>query len=166
MKNKKIFMSTYIIFISLTPKFLIGATGITYGQCSSNPDLLCISDADCPTEDTCIGGSGGTTICTNLNCSSTSWESAQSSGYETRQYKYCSGRYTCVSETEYRCASGYYGSSTNGTNGCTRCPSSNGIYGTSAAGSKLITNCYMPTETILTDETGTFIYTSDCFYTN
>ncbi|MDR0726706.1 MAG: hypothetical protein LBF37_01445 [Rickettsiales bacterium] len=56
--------------------------------------------------------------------------------------------------TAYRCAAGYYGSSTNGSSGCTLCPSG----GTSAAGSIVITQCYaFPSSD--TDTTGNWEYT-------
>ena len=104
------------------------------------------------------------------NCTSGSW-TAGNTGYQQRTKKTCNtSTCVCSSSTEYRCASGYYGSSSNGTSGCTRCPSSGGVYGTSAAGSTAITSCYLPSGTTVSfsDSTGsgTAKYTSNCYYTN
>lgn len=71
-----------------------------------------------------------------------------------------------VGENKYRCAAGYYGSSTNGTSGCTRCPSSGGIYGVSAAGSTSIASCYIPSGKSMSDSVGAYTYTANCYYTN
>lgn len=104
------------------------------------------------------------------DCTSGSWTDGNT-GYQQRTKKTCNtSTCVCFSSTEYRCASGYYGSSSNGTSGCTRCPSSGGVYGTSAAGSTAITSCYLPSGTTVSfsDSTGsgTATYTSDCYYTN
>lgn len=56
------------------------------------------------------------------------------------------------------CAPGYYG--TSGT--CTRCPSP----GTSPAGAKTITKCYIPANAEQTEDIGTYVFTTDCNYTN
>lgn len=80
-----------------------------------------------------------------------------------KNYK-CDGTYTTT--TEYRCAAGYYGDAkgTSLTNltGCVQCPSG----GTSVAGSTVITSCYLPSWTTGSDSTGSYIYTSDCYYNN
>ena len=98
------------------------------------------------------------------NCTSdTTWSATGTAGYEKKVTRTCSCN-TCNASTSYRCAAGYYGSSTNGTSGCTRCPSSGGVYGTSAAGSTAITSCYIPSGTSMTDSVGTYEYTSNCYY--
>lgn len=107
-------------------------------------------------EEDCVG-------CTN--CTSDSDWSAHSTGYQKKTTRSCSCN-TCNATTAYRCAPGYYGTSTNGTSGCTRCPSSGGVYGTSAAGSTVITACYLPSGTTGSDSTGAFTYTTNCYYTN
>ena len=101
--------------------------------------------------------------CTDCT-SDTSWSSGNI-GYQKKVSRTCSCG-TCVETPSYRCAAGYYGSSSNGTSGCTRCPSSGGVYGTSAAGSTAITSCYIPSGTSMTDDTGTYQFTSSCYYTN
>ncbi|MBO8407247.1 MAG: hypothetical protein IAC77_02165 [Proteobacteria bacterium] len=57
---------------------------------------------------------------------------------------------------------GYYGDAGNYGRNCTKCPGS----GTSAAGSTSITDCYMPSGSTGSDSSGTFIYTSTCYYSN
>lgn len=99
------------------------------------------------------------------NCTSDSDWSAHSTGYQKKTTRSCDCN-TCNATTAYRCASGYYGTSTNGTSGCTRCPSSGGVYGTSSAGSTVITACYLPSGTTGSDSTGAFTYTNNCYYSN
>ncbi len=100
--------------------------------------------------------------CTN-GCSTTAW-TAKSTGYEVRDY--CNTT-NCTTTKEYRCARGYYGTSTNGTSGCTRCPASGGIYGTTpAASSTVITSCYIPSGNTFSDSTGSGTYTGNCYYKN
>ena len=97
-----------------------------------------------------------------ISCSkTTSWLTSNGkTGYERRTVcKNGCGTY------EYRCAAGYYGKPTNDTSGCTKCPSSGNVAGQSVAGSnKAITSCYIPANTSLSDSTGTYQYTSDCYY--
>lgn len=54
------------------------------------------------------------------------------------------------------CDAGEYG---NGRN-CTACPEP----GTSEMGATEITECYIPAGTVMTDTTGTYTYTEDCYY--
>lgn len=120
-----------------------------------------------------MGGCGQTTYyyCESncigcASCSSdTSWSSA-GTGYEKKVTRTCDCDTCVVTATAYRCAAGYYGSSTNGTSGCTRCPSSGGVYGTCAAGSTAITSCYLPSGTSFSDSTGSGTYTGNCYYSN
>ena len=71
----------------------------------------------------------------------------------------------CLSKTSYKCAVGYYGTPTIGNQKCTRCPSSGGIVGTTAAsGSTAITDCYLPSGSSDSDSTGSFTYTTNCYY--
>ncbi len=92
--------------------------------------------------------------------------------YETRTVYSCgyATNCECKSSTEARCREGYYGSVTIAgvgvLNNCKRCPSSGGVYGTIAAGNgTAITSCYIPTTATLTDDTGAYGYTSNCYYT-
>ena len=97
------------------------------------------------------------------SCKTTDW-AAGNTGYQTRTVCNTS---TCTTTTEYRCAVGYYGSSTNGTSGCTKCPTSGGISGTTAAaGSTSITSCYLPSGSNFSETSGSGTYTGNCYYKN
>ncbi|MDE5616056.1 MAG: hypothetical protein K2I81_04470 [Alphaproteobacteria bacterium] len=109
---------------------------------------------------TCIENCNGCTNCT----SDTIW-SAANTGYQKKTTRTCNCN-TCYETVAYQCAPGYYGKSTNGTSGCTRCPASGGIYGTTVAGATEITSCHIPANTTMSDDTGAYTFTSDCFYTN
>ena len=129
---------------------------------------------------TVCGDTFNLTTRTNCNCgtqcdscgslSSGVWTSPKT-GYQSTVVYSCgiSTSCECTSSIKYRCAAGYYGtpsySQLTGYSGCTRCPSSGGVYGTSAAGSTEITSCYMPSGTSMTDDVGTYEYTSNCYYT-
>ena len=110
--------------------------------------------------------------CTSSNCKSdTSWYQAINAGYQYRTIRSCTDNITCSSRTEYRCASGYYGTSSNGTTGCNHCPEQKwsdnvSTAATSNAGSTVITDCYLQSGTSGFDSTGDFIYTSNCHYSN
>lgn len=133
-------------------------------------------DCGCASDNECDGGYCNGTSCVACqscsNCTSTSW-AALRTGYESRIEKSCSCSGTCSSSTKYRCAAGYYGSSTNGTSGCTQCPTWTGVYtnsgrtvearGTSTAGTTAITGCYVAPGTYY-DATGQFTLTANCDY--
>ena len=69
------------------------------------------------------------------NCNDSLWSSA-APGHEVRQIRTCNCN-TCSSTPEFRCAAGYYGSPSNGSSGCTACPSGS----TSSAGSTSKSDC-------------------------
>lgn len=111
--------------------------------------------------------------CNCSNCTTSAWTAA-GTGYQSRTVGTCdctSGTATCKNTTEYQCAAGYYGTTTNGTSGCSRCPatmSSTGtsfVYGSSAAGSTDISKCYISTGTYK-DTSGTFEITTRCYYSS
>lgn len=103
------------------------------------------------------------TGCTN--CKSDANWSASGTGYQKKITRTCECN-TCKATTIYRCAAGYYGSSSNGTSGCARCPSSGGVSGTSAVGSTTITLCYIPSGTTGSDSSGSYTYAGNCYYGN
>ena len=108
-----------------------------------------------------VGDGAACGSCTD--CDSTNW-SALRTGYQSRISRSCACG-ICVETTQYRCATGYYGSSSNGTSGCSRCPSSGGIYGTSDLGNnKVQTKCYLPIGTSVTDSYGTYTTINKCYY--
>lgn len=105
------------------------------------------------------------------NCEDTGTWSAGNTGYERRTKKTCNtSTCSCQTGTEYRCAKGYYGKSTNGTSGCTRCPRADSTdlfspFGTTdSAGSTAITQCYIAAGTGFSDGTGSGIYPEQCDY--
>ncbi len=120
----------------------------------------CFRDTECSENHQCVNNKcKACKSCTN--CNTTSW-TAGNTGYQRRVYKTCNCDGVCNQTNEYRCAAGYYGSSTNGTSGCSRCPSS----GSSSAGSTVITACYLPSGWTGTDSTGSYTYTANCYYSN
>ncbi len=113
--------------------------------------------------------------CQTSNCASDDWRALRT-GYETRTYRSCSATGTsgtCNASTQYQCAAGYWGSSSNGTSGCNPCPEwqnvfansarTTKVYGTSAAGATSITGCYVVAGTYY-DATGTFKTSGNCQY--
>ncbi len=122
--------------------------------------------------------------CSASNCKSSSWASHRT-GYENRTYRYCASSSNCVAETQYRCAQNYYGSTTNGTSGCTKCSDSidytayiadNGKYVssgktqpgyTAGAGTTSRTACYIPAlggSMSYMDSTGVYEYNGNCYW--
>lgn len=101
------------------------------------------------------------------DCESTEWVKGIN-GIETRTQATCNTMTCkCTKLMQIRCSTGYYGSGMSivGSSPCTKCPSSGGIAGSSIAGSnKKITDCYIPANTSMTDGTGTYTYTSNCYY--
>lgn len=96
------------------------------------------------------------------DCTTSAW-TAGNTGYQKRTYASCNtATCVCTKRTQYRCAAGYYGTSSNGTSGCSRCPSN----GSSTAGATAITSCYLPSGTTGSDSTGSYTYTSNCYYSN
>lgn len=183
MKKSTLFIVIAVCFCSLDanaiPKCLTGVTGSVLcndymwdealaafscgaGKCSCRTT----NDYDCynPCDETCTA---------NTSCA------AYSTGYQKCTTTSCTPDFytaTCTSSTKttYRCAAGYYGSSTNGTSGCTRCPyvGTNAlnqmtlVYGTSTAGSTSQTSCYASTSSSIKDTSGIYQYTNNCYYTN
>ena len=96
------------------------------------------------------------------DCTTSAW-TAGNTGYQKRTYASCNtATCVCTKTAQYRCAAGYYGTSSNGTSGCSRCPSN----GSSTAGATAITSCYLPSGTTGSDSTGSYTYTSNCYYSN
>ena len=68
------------------------------------------------------------------------------------------------------CKSGYYGYRPIDFEGelfggCTKCPTQGGANASSVLGNGWINGCYMPSNRTMTDDTGTYIFTQDCPYT-
>lgn len=109
--------------------------------------------------------------CNCSDCNSADWgRHSLAMGYESRTTATCSctsGTAVCSKTTSYRCASGYYGTTTNGTSGCTSCPYTTDGYHYSNAGAKVVTDCYLPKGKTAYDSTGYFtVVGGDCHYSN
>ncbi|MDO5012603.1 MAG: hypothetical protein Q4E56_03780 [Pseudomonadota bacterium] len=66
----------------------------------------------------------------------------------------------------YRCARGYYGNPTaSNQNVCVRCPKFDDVQGTTpGAGATVIGDCYLPSGSKLSDTTGKYEFSEDCYY--
>ncbi len=105
-------------------------------------------------------------FCDNsTNCVSDSSWSNGNTGYQKKTSRSCISN-RCQETTSYRCADGYYGSSSNGSSGCSRCPYADGYYGSSSAGSTSQTSCYMPSGRSGSDTTGQFTYAGNSYWCN
>lgn len=134
-----------------------GYTGTAKYTYSNGNDIF----SGCTKESTCDG--------TCDDCVSTDWTPGLS-GLETQTTATCNKlTCECTKIIDTRCQAGYYGSgrfTINGTDPCTICPSSGGIAGQSVTGSNTkITDCYIPANTSMSDGTGTYTYTNNCYYT-
>ena len=150
------------------------ATGIGTSGCicfgGTNAGATCSVDSQCP-GGKCVKDPGGgitpptPTLCTPENCKplTTGWGSCGSganSYVECEATAECRGS-LCVRGQNYRCVAGAYGNpSASNKTACTPCPSP----GTSAAGSTSQSDCYIPAGTTGSDSTGTYKYTSNCYY--
>ena len=106
-----------------------------------------------------------TTVCNITNCHPSEWYKpiGGGEGILMRTYAYCKNSTECVARTQYGCDTGYYGTPTDISTGCNKCPAN----GTSMTlNNDDITDCFLPAGTTFTDSSGTFEYTSACFYGN
>lgn len=76
----------------------------------------------------------------------------------------CDSDYIQKETTVYRCSAGYYGDPTSGS--CSPClyPGTTDPYEEPHSVSINITNCYIPSGTTGSDSTGTYKYTSNCYW--
>lgn len=102
--------------------------------------------------------------CICSSCTDTGTWTAKGTGYEQRTGKGCDcsgSTAVCKNTTHYRCAKGWYGTTTNGTSGCTQCPSSGT---TKDGGADSISDCYLPGDTTYSNTYGKYAYKCDCPY--
>ena len=101
------------------------------------------------------------------NCTSdTNWVNA-GTGYMRRASRTCSCSGSCNTTYVYACATGYYGHSTNGTSGCTKCPTpSNNAYVTTVVTREetTVSDCYIPAGFPTSDSSGSYSYTANCYH--
>lgn len=134
-------------------------TGLSsYGSNETGGPFYCNADTgitECRCE--CAG-------CTD--CDTIEWANITGrAGYQIRTVATCNCS-TCTKKTEYRCAAGYYGSTSNGVSGCTKCTALGTTAANSSAGSSLQTSCYIPSRTNISDTSGVYQFTSNCYYKN
>lgn len=117
----------------------------------------------------CIGGGGGLPgTCGPWNCAPEEW-TVTAIGHERRRDNYCSGN-LCLSRLQRRCAEVWYGvPKAVGTSGCQMCPKIGDVVALTippeTGGEVGIDECFLPKETTLSDNTGDFEYTQNCYYT-
>lgn len=191
--KKYLFCVSLVLFIGICAG-AIGATSCivcaddSYGSAPSNCSSYvpyCLTDGTSFAVSSCDSCASGykkqvaSTSCGNItvyecvrdcsgcsNCTSDTTWSAGNTGFEKKIIRACNCN-TCVASISYRCATGYYGSSTNGTTGCMSCKDeTNNSYATSAAGSTAKTSCYIPASISLSDDMGAYTFTNNCYYTN
>ena len=130
----------------------------------TNAGATCTVDSQCP-GGKCVQDTGiDIGKCTPENCKplTTGWGSC---GSGANSYVECEATAQCVGDLcmqgkNYRCVAGAYGNpSASNKTACAPCPSP----GTSAAGSTS-QSCYIPAGTTGSDSTGTYKYTSNCYY--
>lgn len=131
-------------------------------------------EANCANISAMISGLYTCVAKTCTDCTSDSDWSSAGTGYHKKTTATCNAG-VCTKTTAYRCASGYYGSSTNGTSGCTKCPTWSGVYSNSGktteanaystVGTTGITGCMIIPSTYY-DASGTFSLTNPCSYSN
>ena len=182
---------------------------VVYGMPIFNANALSIINPptdfedDCSTASiqACITGTTYAASCNTVNCNAckTAPITSTSNGVVTTTKQafvtHCgSSPATCSCDTTsrtYACASGYYGTATSGTSGCTACPSNatcsggngstfscnKGYYKsgssctacpsdgtTSGSGATSVSSCYIPSGTSFSDGTGSGSYTGNCYY--
>ena len=101
-------------------------------------------------------------------------------GYKSRTTTFCNENTNClcVNQVNYGCADGYYGTNPSciigwSCQGCTKCPSLGDVEGkttillssASPGGGETITDCFIKKDVELEDSTGTYVFESNCFYT-
>ena len=67
--------------------------------------------------------------------------------------------------TKFRCTAGFYGVPIAPSGRCIACPTLDNASARSNSGTTSISGCFIPTSETLTDDTGTYKFTTDCYYT-
>ena len=101
-------------------------------------------------------------------------------GYKSKKTTICNEETNCacIVQVTYGCADGYYGTNPRciigwPCQGCTKCPSLGDVEGKTAwllssgypGGGETITDCFIKKDVELEDSTGTYVFESNCFYT-
>lgn len=127
--------------------------------CNSVSQIICVQDTGGTT-------TPPTTKCDMAECAAdnNNWVAHQT-GSQQQIIRTCVGNTCTVMQTNYRCVAGYYGTP-SATVKCSRCPQLPGstTYGLSSMGATKITECYWPSGGGGSDSSGSFIFTSHCYY--
>lgn len=157
-------------------------TNITYAtHCTSSSAgcvfINCTTDCTCNSPGFNCSGGGSTTDCSKVTCNPIWGTIDNTTHVQTGQAQEPDKSNNCecinsrFSATLYRCIAGYYDSRTGTVSiaskpTCEKCPSigNNNVAGQSNTGykespsNKGITSCYIPYNTEITDNTGTYIF--------
>jgi len=128
--------------------YQLKSTTVSYGGCSLRYNT-------CEKEDT-------TVVSCTTTCNDSPWIPSDIKYMQKKKYT-CSNKKCVAFQTLYRCAAGYYGINNQSTNksGCERCPENgNSIPGDNATD----TRCFIGGGS--TDDTGTYSYISQCYYSH
>ncbi|MDE6478236.1 MAG: hypothetical protein K2L95_00190 [Alphaproteobacteria bacterium] len=80
-------------------------------------------------------------------------------------YTSCNAGYYLKWGTCVACPAGTYKNAAGTATACTTCPSLDGFVGTTKSTvSTAVTACYIPVDSVLSDERGIYTFTNDCFY--
>lgn len=149
-------------------KYVCATSGPTYTVCSGSSSGGSI-------------GGGSATLCnplTDCGTAPTSLWIGVSAGYLTGTEYECTQETLCkwLGHTGYKCDGGYYGTASCQKNvltgktlcaGCTLCPIQDGARGTSYAGNGTVqTDCYKDSTITSTNDSGSYIFTNKCNYSN
>lgn len=114
----------------------------------------------------CVPYPDCTDACSTCTDSNWSHNSELSPGYQSKTTATCNPlTCACIKKITYRCDIGYYGVSSDGKTGCTRCPTdADGLIGFSNAGAILQTECYIVSGTTFANNTGSGIYNGNSYW--
>lgn len=138
-----------------------------YCNCSSteisNPDTGVKTVTNRRTNTTCNGNTASAScviVSTTYSCIEGFYGNPTSAQGTCRE---CPANATCPGGTDYLCNKGYFYNAANKITPCERCP----LPGTTAGlGATDVTDCYIAAGSIGRDTTGTYTYSSDCYYTH
>lgn len=167
MKTKYTTLAVLLSSVLLVPNIAFGCYRVG-SSCTGLPNS--INGTCC--QGGCVGQDGrvihtGKGICITCRgcgtCATPEWKT-YGVGIERRVMAYCKCNF-CDGRFDFRCASGYYGNIPRQSSDCNKCPAMGNNIASSNVGSKVITECYIPTTTIINDAKGTQHFSSNCMYT-
>ncbi|MBQ8293809.1 MAG: hypothetical protein IJX89_00265 [Alphaproteobacteria bacterium] len=95
----------------------------TVASCDAGQEMICEPRDGCEWEVCyCSAELVLPGLCTTTNCTSDTSYTDYSTGYTVKRTRECLDDICTVTASEYACASGYYGTATSDSTGCTICP--------------------------------------------